>query len=307
MKEFVWYHVCGDVEEGEILHVYAHDKGLTQQDMFDLVYFYALSYCCATAIFLYENRARILSDTKPFADEYKTKLIFQSDRRYVRMLDNFYKMLLTWIEKIHNKEQQFKSRFVDGNTVDIKRLLQECEKWYFFSRCSSYLFAETYCDMFEYGAKNDFGIDYGGDRMTFVEGVYRCFGMDEEAEYIMKYHKLPTDMYTFESLLSEVCKEVRAFGGDSNVTKMESSLCAYAKFFHGTRYNGYYADRQLQEIRKMGQTNEFTSACQAVLEARKKVIKKQYRGEDNGWDGVRSEKKKHYLETGKIEYCPVYR
>ena len=67
------------------------------QDCFDLTYFYATTYCCASAIFLLQNRERIMKNYQAFADEYKQKLVFQSDRKYVRMLDNFKGMLETWV------------------------------------------------------------------------------------------------------------------------------------------------------------------------------------------------------------------
>lgn len=305
LKEFVWYHIHGDGDcNGQVLRAYAEKEGLSLQDCFDLTYFYATTYCCASAIFLLQNRERIMKNYQAFADEYKQKLVFQSDRKYVRMLDNFKGMLATWVFQLSDCAAKFGEAFVSRGVVNTKKTLSYCEKWFFFSRFSAYLFVETYCDILNLKATHAEGLDYEGDNMTFAGGLYYCFGMDKEAEYVQKNHALPTDKTTFEALIQEVQREVRLAGGDDNFTKLETSLCAYEKFFKGTRYNGYYADRQLEETIKMRKQQEFREACDEVLVCRKLAIPKVYRGEDNGWYGIRKDEKKSYRENSRISHCP---
>ena len=51
--EFLWYHKNGDGDcNGQVLREYAEKKRLNQQDCFDLAYFYATTYCCASAVSL---------------------------------------------------------------------------------------------------------------------------------------------------------------------------------------------------------------------------------------------------------------
>lgn len=305
LKEFVWYHIHGDGDcNGQVLRAYAEKGGLSLQDCFDLTYFYATTYCCASAIFLLQNRERIMKNYQAFADEYKLKLVFQSDRKYVRMLDNFKGMLATWVFQLFDCASKFNDVFVSRGVVDTKKLLSYCEKWFFFSRFSAYLFMETYCDILALQATHADGLDYEGDAMTFAGGLFYCFGLDEEAEYVQKKHALPTEKFTFEALIKELQYQVRESGGDDNFTKLETSLCAYEKFFKGTRYNGYYADRQLEETIKMRKSAEFRKACDDVLLSRQLAIPKQYRGEDNGWYGIRKEEKKSYRENSRISLCP---
>lgn len=305
MKEFIWYHIHGDGDcNGQVLREYSRMNNLNAQDRFDLAYFYSITYCCASAVFLLSHRNEIRSKQILFADQYKRKLIFQSDRKYVRMLDNFYRVLSTWVNLLDNHVQDFDGRFIKQNTIDIKKALSECEKWYFFSRFSAYLFVETYCDILGLEGSRAQDMVYEGDSMTFASGLFYVFGMDDEARFIQQRHKLPIDNYAFESLIEELQDEVRKQGGDDNFTKLETSLCAYDKFFKGTRYNGYYADRQLEEIVKMRKEPEFKKACDAILLARKVAIPRRYRGEDNGWSGIRKEQKKSYRENGRISFCP---
>lgn len=305
MNEFIWYHIHGDGDcNGQVLRAYAEKERLSKQDCFDLTYFYATTYCCASALFLMENRERIMKNYQEFADEYKNKLIFQSDRKYVRMLENFKGMLATWVFQLYNCAEKFDKAFVKNGIADTRRMLSFAEGWFFFSRFSAYLFMETYCDILKLGATHAGGLDYEGDNMTFAGGLFYCFGMDSEAQYVQEHHKLPTDQITFDSLIAELQYRVREAGGDDNFTKLETSLCAYEKLFKATRYNGYYADRQLEEVVKMRKSLEFRKACDNVLVCRQLAIPKQYRGEDNGWYGIRKEEKKSYRKNGRISFCP---
>ena len=94
--------------------------------------------------------------------------------------------------------------------------------------------------------------------------------------------------------------DVKHCNGDDNWLKLETSLCAYEKMFRGTRYNGYYADRMLQETLKMMRTPNLRDDCEEVLTARAVAIPQQYLGEIGGWNGIRKELKKYYKEQGNI-------
>ncbi len=301
MREFVWYHINGDGDcNGQVLRAIALRKGLSVQDCFDLAYFYSTTYCCASAVFLLENRNRIKRDAVAFAEEYKNKLIFQSDRKYVRMRDTFGRMLIEWAKMLSKASGEFNDKFINRNMVSTGEAIVEVERWYFFKRFSAYLFLETYCDILGLTGAHMSGMTYEGDSMTFAGGLFYVFGMDAEAEYVQRHHRLPTDNAFFEELIRELQAEVRSAGGDDNFVKLETSLCAYEKFFKGTRYNGYYADRQLGELVEMGEREEFVTACDDVYKARQDAIDHQYLGEANGWDGIRKELKTHYRDTHAI-------
>lgn len=300
-EEFIKYHKEGDGDcNGQVLREYASEHCRSEQDYFDLAYFYSTAYCCASAVFMYENRERIAEDARSFAEEYKKRLIFQSDRKYVAMLDNFQKMLETWRTGLNRSAGKFRKAFVKGNTVDISRAILEIEQWFFFSRFSAYLFVETYCDIHGLNGTRGKNLSYEGDSMTFVGGLFYVYGMDEDARYVQKRHKIPVDIATLEFLITDLQDAVKEAGGDDNFTKLETSLCAYEKFFKGTRYNGYYADRQLQELVSMKSVKEFARTCEEVYEARAKAIPARYLGERNGWDGIRRELKRSYIERGEI-------
>ena len=82
------------------------------------------------------------------------------------------------------------------------------------------------------------------------------------------------------------------------MTEVETSLCAYRKFYKATRYNGYYLDRMLEEINVM--RGDYPEIISEVLDIRKHKFSPKYLGELGGWNGVRPELKKLYRETGII-------
>ena len=303
MREFIWYHIHGDGDcNGQVLRAYAEMKGLDAQQKFDLAYFYATTYCCVSAIFLLQKRDEIVLNASDFADAYRGKLIFQSDRKYVRMRDTFKKMLTEWATGISYERIPFdKYTHVQSGTIDTARALNVVQQWYFFSRFSAYLFVETYCDILGIQATRVNGLDYEGDSMTFAGGLCYVFGKDIEARYIQKNHKLPFSTDLFEQMIHSLQQQVKKAGGDDSLVKLETSLCAYEKFFKGTRYNGYYADRQLEEIYELRVKPEMAEACTDVLTARALAIPNRYLGEKHGWKGIRTELKKSYQQTGRID------
>jgi hypothetical protein len=78
---------------------------------------------------------------------------------------------------------------------------------------------------------------------------------------------------------------------------VESTLCAFRKFFKSTRYVGYYADRMLEECKA---TEEFMPKGVDIWELREKTVPERYRGEVNGWNGIRKELCNNWIKKGEL-------
>ena len=95
MKEFVNYHVNGDGECNTIvLKCWADNHSLSFQERFEIAYFFAVTYCVESSVVLFQKKSLIESSPQKFSDLYKQKLIFQSDRKYVKMKNSFEKCLI---------------------------------------------------------------------------------------------------------------------------------------------------------------------------------------------------------------------
>ena len=77
-------------------------------------------------------------------------------------------------------------------------------------------------------------------------------------------------------------------------------MCAYRKFYKGTRYNGFYLDRQLEEIYHFKKQPVAADIVKDLIILRRKLFDDKYLGEVGGWKGVRKECKTLYQRTGKI-------
>jgi hypothetical protein len=61
MKEYVNYHINGDSDCNTILmRKWADNNNLSLQDRFDLAYFFAITYCIPSSIFMLKEKGVML-------------------------------------------------------------------------------------------------------------------------------------------------------------------------------------------------------------------------------------------------------
>lgn len=299
ITEYVDYHINGDADCNTIvLRSYADTMKLSLQDRFDLAYFFSLTYCIPSSILMLKEKNRILEDINLWIEGNKDIIIFQSDRRYMRIGDNLKKCLEYYKSNLMGVEQ-FLGTIMINNTISTEKALKRVEKWYYFGRFASYLFLETFYSLIDYKKDNTYLDWKNGD--TATSGLLNVYGLDNIADYFDRTNKLPKNITisAMNSMLDKIIKKIKLKNGDSNITNIETSLCAYRKFYKGTRYNGFYLDRQLEEI---NMTNKLSSKYKEInnqlLEIRKNKFNPKYLGELNNWIGVRKDCKKLYKEKG---------
>lgn len=299
MQEYVSYHINGDADcNAVLLKEWADKNKLDIQQRFDLAYFFSITYCIPSAIFMLKEKGNILKDIDKWVLKNKKSIIFQSDRKYVRMLDNFNNCIKFYKDNLTDVEKFFGGITI-GNTILMEKALKKVQKWFFFGRFASYLFLETFIALTDYEIQNT-TIDWKhGD--TATSGIMNLFGLDKSADYFDKNNKIPKNLddNKLNQMLKETLRNIRKNGGSDNVTNVETSLCAYRKFYKGSRYNGYYLDRQLEEIfQTMEMDPRYKRIDEELLQLRKELFDHNYLGELNNWKGIRKEAKKLYKEQG---------
>ncbi len=172
--------------------------------------------------------------------------------------------------------------------------LKTVEGWYGVGRYAACLFLETFCVLNDYGANPEIDEQFS-DGNVFTAGIFNVFGNDRAADRIDRHGAKPEDEEPARKRLNAIRAAVRAAGGQDNYYYIETTLCAYRKHFKGTRYNGYYADRQLAEIKHYERQGSYAGLCSDLYRARRQAMPTQYLGEIGGWDGIRPELKKSYL------------
>lgn len=294
LYEFVDYHIHGDGEcNGITLKAWADKHNLSRPDRIDLCYLFAITYCVESAVVLYYGRGELLADVDGWVKGNKGKIVFQSDRKYVRMLDAFNKCLYFFRDNRAEIHEVCGEQF-----LDLKRRIPAVERWPYFGRFSAYLFLETVAWVLDCDIVNAEMDWENGD--TATSGLLNVYGYDNAANAFDRTRKLPKrfSQQNMQRMVEPLLLAVESGGGNNNITMVETSLCAYRKFFKGSRYNGYYLDRMLEEIYSMA--SEFPDISKELLELRAQLFDSKYLGEIGGWKGIRKECKKLYKEKGVI-------
>lgn len=300
VDEYINYHINGDADcNTKVLKYWADVNNLNEQERFDLSYFFSITYSIISAIIIFKEKEIILNNIDDWVENNKNKLIFQSDRKYVKMKDHFNKCIDFYKNNLNNKDVF--ANEINDKKIDIQKSLNKIQCWYLFGRFSAYLFLETFICLMDLDFENT-SIDWLNGS-TVTSGILNVFGLDNSANYFDKNNKLPKniDCIKLDELLNVLSKEIKRKGGNNNITYIETSLCAYRKFFKGTRYNGYYLDRMLEELYLIKNiNNNYEDEINKLFDIRKSLFDKKYLGELNNWKGIRKEAKKLYKDKGII-------
>ena len=296
MKEFVHYHINGDGEcNNVVLKEWAARHNLDEQERYELAFVFSVTYCVESAIILFEKqRNGVCLDVTQLMG-LKPILVFQSDRKYMAMRNCFFECM-DYFYKNNRDSAKFLASVSDGKVINLDKAIKTVSKWVMFGRFSSFLFLETLVELTKYEIKNT-TIDWKhGD--TATSGLLNLFGYDKRANLFDKTGKLTIPEEQMDRMLYKTLSEIERKGGVTNVTEVETSLCAYRKFYKASRYNGFYLDRMLEEIYKM--QAGYPEISQELLNIRAAKFDKHYLGEFGGWRGIRKSMKKYYLNTGEI-------
>lgn len=289
IRDFIWFHEESCMADTIVLPLkrYLEMAGYGKEMKKKAVLLYSLTYSVPSTIVILSKIDEFEKNPELFWEKNKEKLIFQSDRKYVKMNNSFVRAY-----------RDFMNSGVFGwldicPSIQIEEAVKRIEKCYFYSRFSAFLFIETYSCVFDkpvFGFKIDW---LNGSTVT--SGLLNVLGRDSEADIWDKNRTLFVETEMLDKILNELLK-IASVG--KNVSVMETNLCAYRKLFKGTRYLGYYSDRVLEELNKTIKNFPECKELKKLFKARSEVIPKKYLGEKNGWDGIRKEMKKMYLNTG---------
>lgn len=208
--EYIRYHLGGDagVEERMIASLSAHFR-LSRWNSFRLAYYYTTTYHIPSALMLLRNHNTPKSDLK-----------FRTDRRYVRIGDNFDRIMKnlspTMLEQL------------DGAKTTTEQY-KVVTSWYFFGRYAAFLFLEVWAKLSGKQIIDDFAMKFEPDE-NYTKG----------AEIIAETQN--------REKLTQFIEKAKRDTGD-NVFSLETSLCAVAKLKKGTRWNGFYTERLLEDIK----------------------------------------------------------
>ena len=152
-------------------------------------------------------------------------------------------------------------------------------RWKFFGPMGAYLFFDALYGLLPDLYSDPEHLDWKHCGQTVPQGMAHLLGLDEQA-----IGDKPYDIPLYDrkvDLIAERFEQPKVI--------VESVLCMYRKLFKGTRYFGYYADRQLQECHATARL--IKEHCGINLwKYRERTCPDTLRGEIHGWRGVRPER-----------------
>lgn len=208
-EEYIRYHLGGDagVEERMIASLSAYFK-LSRWDSFRLAYYYTTTYHIPSALKLLRNH-----------NTPKSELKFRTDRRYVRIGDNFSRIMAQLSPKLLERLDQATTTTEQYDIVS---------SWCFFGRYAAFLFLEVWAKLSGKQIEDDLALKFEPEE-NYTKG----------AEIIAQ---------TQDKAALSAFVECAKRDTNDNVFSLETSLCAVAKLKKGTRWNGYYTERLLSDI-----------------------------------------------------------
>lgn len=221
--EYIAYHRRGDagVEERMIASL-AKRLRLSKWDCFRLIYFYTMTYHIPSALRLLLN----------YENTKQSDLQFRTDRRYVRCNGAYDRLL-----------QELDPRMLSSleNCKTTQEAYDTVRKWYYFGRYAAFLFLEVYCNCFRPNWQDNLRFKWESDE-NYTKGAVHIIGT--------------TDRKALDSFLERAKQDTA-----DNAFAIETSLCAVAKFIKGTRWDGYYTERMMQEADESKEYGKLIYEC----------------------------------------------
>lgn len=274
-----------------LLVPYADQNSLDSIERVWLAYLYGLSYSCTTAIKLFEAipdethfNKKVL---RGFWQDEKPHLWFNPDKKYLKNNDQVVPAIESRVKSLNKRTLLDEVTEHSEEGTNFKGLYSYILKdWQYFGPMGAYLFFDALYGLCPEVYVDPDEIDWKHCGKTVVEGMAHMRYEDELIE-------------TRQFPISKFNKTVDKLQETTSQPKViiESTLCAFRKYFKGTRYLGYYADRMLEECAFVDAQpgNELD-----VWGLRKETIPEAFRGEDQGWSGIRKNKLKCWLERGEL-------
>lgn len=304
LKKFVEYQHEVPSIHYRFLGEYIKKHSLSKDETVDQCFLMLVTYNELTCILL----AELLKTQSPqeIWDRYKDKLAFGSARKYVKNNDQFVQLISDWRSMNNNMPFNWlKSQILPSGEQTCINIQLQLKNVHNVGRFASDLFIETLVYMKGYlgiDITEPAGIDWK-NCANLTSGIFNIFYEDERADLFDKTKKVSNqDVSYLTSRLMIIQKAIEETypDQDSEISMFIGKICSYRNLFKGARYGGFHHDRQLGVLKQYEKDfPEYRELWDECYGLRKEIFPARFLGELNGWDGIRKERKKLWLTTGK--------
>ena len=288
IDEYLTYHrvskQIGDIDPAHGMLRYLCDRfELNIEQRYWLAFLYALTYCGPSVFFVYNEFPDFETLNKGRMERWWTsygreQIICQTDRRWCRSNNQFVDAIESYRKWVGKSTQQQHFLGLTGKAITASerygRVYENAKSLYTFGQFTLFLYLEaldTITDL--HLAPSTLDLDKA---WSCRYGLYYAYGMDEAITDTQA--PIPTFLQAdtircWNDLLLRI-------DDGSNVWNIETTLCAYRKFYRGKRYLGYYLDRQALEIAKMQDKVRNGVAWEVLWQFRQEHVPFLYRVEN---------------------------
>lgn len=268
LEDYFAYHLAmidvGDLDPAYPALLYLCDRyEFNVEQRFWLAFLYAATYHVPSAFYIYNEFPDAenvdLGRMNRWWKANRSRTVFQTDRRWIRSRNQFVPMVesylnLTGVAEGNTQESFYARAFLSSDPVlTYQRAYEGMMNVHYMGRYALFLYLESVATLTGFPMQPQ-GLDLHNSQST-RNGICYAIGRDEWLcghDYGRK--DVPSEAYEILTQnLGMIVSELqnRRPDGTTDIWSAETSLCAYKKIHRGTRYLGYYIDRQHDEIAKM--------------------------------------------------------
>ena len=304
LKKFVEYQHEVPSIHYRFLGEYIKRHSLSKDETLDMCWLMSITYNELTCMLLFE----MLKSMAPgkIWEKYKECLSFGSARKYAKNNDQFVELIEYWRMETNNAPYEWLICQIlpseEQTCVNIQRTVQNIPN---VGRFASDLFIEMLVYMKGYlgiKIKEPATIDWK-NCANLTSGIFNIFYEDERADNFDKTKKVTANEVKYLTNKLRIIQEAISKTypeQDSEISMFIGKICSFRNLFKNARYGGFHHDRQLGVLKDYERLfPEYNYLWKECYQIRKDIFPERFLGELHGWDGIRKERKKLWLTTGK--------
>lgn len=303
LKKFVEYQHEVPETHYRLVGEYAKRGNLCKDEIINLAFILSVTYSEITTIFVRELMKKISPEI--IWERYKNTLIFGSARKYAKNNDEFVPLIEEWREVTRKGPYSFvKNENTKCGEETYRRLHRTLMSLHGCGRFSADLFLETLIylkEELELNVEQPSALDWR-ECSNLTSGIFNIFYEDEKANEYERTRRLSNSECAYlSSRLRRIKTEIEKTYPEQNseVCMFIGKICSFRNLFKKARYGGFHHDRQLGVLKQYENAfPEYGYLWSECYEIRKAIFPNRFLGELNGWDGIRKERKKLWLEKG---------
>lgn len=271
----------GDIHPNYQMLRYICDRfDLTTEQRYWIAFLYATCYCGATTYYMFHEfpdfESVNIERLSRWWDANKQRLMFLSDRRWIRSKNKFYDVFLSYRRRVGRltQEQLFRSFQTPDLRYTYDRAWDELGGVYQFGRLTMPIYLEAIHTVTGYHMRP------AGINLALADNcrnaVALAIGRPELNTYQSERKLSHSETVYLQGQFNNLVATMERDDERNNVWNIVTTLCAYKKYRYGKRWVGYYLDRQAGEIETMQSAITEGVNWRPLWEYRKETYRKKY-------------------------------